>query len=75
MSPSNYAATTVYYDSEFREYVVKVRVRGVGGNLERHEAADYYTNDKADAIGTALLMRSELDDTGVVAMAHSMGNV
>lgn len=40
---------SVWWDSEFCEYVVKVR-----GN----KAASYHTDDKQDALATAQLMRN-----------------
>jgi hypothetical protein len=39
--------TTVYWNSDDREFVVKLRGR---------PQADYFTTDKADAIGTAMNM-------------------
>lgn len=38
----------VYRDTEWDEFVVKFWVDG-----ERREQADYYTNDRGDAISTA----------------------
>ncbi len=41
---------TVYWDAEWQEYIVKLK-----GNPN----ADYYTDDKADAYGTAKEMDKE----------------
>jgi len=45
-------ATRVVYDRAWDEYMVLVWFDGV-----RHEDADYFAEDKADAIGTASAMR------------------
>jgi hypothetical protein len=40
----------VYWDSDLAEYSV---------TMKDHPAATYYTNDRADALGTAQAMRNE----------------
>lgn len=44
-------AAKVYRDAEWQEYRVKFFVNG-----QHNEPADYHTNDKEDAIGTAKLV-------------------
>lgn len=44
----------VYYDSDSEEYVVKLYNDG-----KYYEPADYFTNDKEDAIGTSAVMLKE----------------
>lgn len=41
----------VLLDTEYDEYVVQLHEAGV-----HRESADYFTNDKGDAVGTAKLM-------------------
>ena len=48
-------AATVFYDFEYEEFVVKF-YRGAVHLVE----ADYFTNDKADAIETALSFTEEV---------------
>ena len=48
-------AATVFYNFEYEEFVVKFYRDGI---LLRD--ADYYTNDKADAIETALSFTEEV---------------
>lgn len=48
-SPKETRRATVYRNAEWQEYVVKFRA-----NDQPLRDADYHTDDKADAIGTAI---------------------
>lgn len=53
-------ATRIGYNRELNEYTVRLYVNGV-----RQQGADYYTDDKEDAEGTALAMVEHLKAHGV----------
>jgi hypothetical protein len=55
------AATSIYWNADWQEYLVKAYCRNDAGKLVRYEPSDGHTDDRADAIGTAVLMRAELD--------------
>lgn len=48
----------VYYDSDLAEYVAKLYVDG-----KHYEPADYFTDDKGDALGTASAMLNPTKET------------
>tara|TARA_R100000306_G_C4364565_1_gene136961 strand:+ start:98 stop:535 length:438 start_codon:yes stop_codon:yes gene_type:complete len=67
-------ATRVVFDADWGEYVVMVYLDG-----HRYEEADYHTDDKADAIGTAEAIRDKAEaqedncwDCGVNAEEESI---
>jgi hypothetical protein len=45
--------TKIVFNKDWNEYVVGVWIDG-----KRHEAADYFTNDKEDAVVIAALMEN-----------------
>ena len=48
--------TRVVFDNDWNEYIVQAYLQG-----RRHADADYHTDNKFDALGTASALRNEID--------------
>lgn len=57
---SGYGMVKVMYNNEYEEYVCKL-YKVVGFTFKHVKGADYFTNDKNDAIGTASHMLSVVE--------------